>query len=89
MVVLHASSSTAKPFPIHNGGQLAFNPLAKPGAEDYGLLYAGVADGGSGGDPYKHAQDLSVAFGKILRIDPLGRDESQWQVRNSAVQPIC
>jgi hypothetical protein len=63
---------TAKPFPIHNGGQLAFNPLAKPGTEDYGLLYAGVADGGGGGDPYKHAQDLSVAFGKILRIDPLG-----------------
>jgi hypothetical protein len=65
---------TAKPFPIHNGGQLAFNSLAKPGSEDYGLLYAGVADGGSGGDPYKHAQDLSVAFGKILRIDPLGRN---------------
>jgi len=31
-------------------------------------------DGGSGGDPYKHAQDLSVAFGKILRIDPLGHN---------------
>jgi hypothetical protein len=65
---------TAKPFPIHNGGQLAFNPLAKPGSEDYGLLYAGVADGGSGGDPYHHAQNLSVAFGKILRIDPLGHN---------------
>ena len=30
---------TAKPFQIHNGGQLAFNPLAKPGSADYGLLY--------------------------------------------------
>jgi hypothetical protein len=63
---------TAKPFQIHNGGQLAFNPLAKPGSEDYGLLYVGVADGGNGGDPYNHAQNLSFAFGKILRIDPLG-----------------
>jgi Glucose / Sorbosone dehydrogenase len=65
---------TAKPFTIHNGGQLAFNPNAKPGNPDYGLLYVGVADGGNGGDPYKHAQNLSFAFGKILRIDPLGRN---------------
>jgi glucose/arabinose dehydrogenase len=63
---------TAKPFTIHNGGQIAFNSLAKPGSADYGLLYVGVADGGTGGDPYKHAQNLSFAFGKILRIDPLG-----------------
>lgn len=36
------------------------------------MLYIGVADGGNGGDPYKHAQNLKSAFGKILRIDPLG-----------------
>ncbi len=67
---------TAKPFSIHNGGQIAFNPLATPGSEDYGLLYVGVADGGNGGDPYKHGQNLSVAFGKILRIDPLGSNSA-------------
>ena len=70
---------TAKPFQIHNGGQLAFNPLARPGSPDYGLLYVGVADGGSGGDPYKHAQNLSFAFGKILRIDPLGSNSANGQ----------
>jgi hypothetical protein len=70
---------TAKAFQIHNGGQIAFNPLAKPGSADFGLLYVGVADGGNGGDPYKHAQDLSRAFGKILRIDPLGSNSANGQ----------
>jgi hypothetical protein len=66
----------ADPFPNHNGGQIAFNPLTRPGAPDFGLLYVGLADGGSRGpgDPYGHAQNLASAFGKILRIDPLGRN---------------
>lgn len=63
-----------QPFRNHNGGHIAFNPLAAPGDPDYGLLYVGVADGGSGGDPLNLAQDLGSAFGKILRIDPLGSD---------------
>jgi hypothetical protein len=61
----------AHPFGNHNGGHIAFNPLAKAGAGDFGLLYVGFADGGSGGDPFNQAQDRSSAFGKILRIDPL------------------
>jgi hypothetical protein len=64
----------AHPFANHNGGEIAFNPLARPGSPDFGLLYIGSADGGSGGDPYNHAQNLSSIFGKILRINPLGRD---------------
>ena len=61
-----------QPFGNHNGGQIGFNPLAEPGDPEFGLLYVGVADGGSGGDPLNLAQNLSVGFGKILRIDPLG-----------------
>lgn len=52
-----------QPFTNHNGGQLAFGPDR--------LLYVGVGDGGSGGDPQRHALDLSSRLGKILRIDPL------------------
>jgi hypothetical protein len=66
----------ARPFVNHNGGQLAFNPNARPGTGDYGLLYAGNADGGSGGDPMKVAQNLGILFGKILRIDPLGNNSA-------------
>jgi hypothetical protein len=65
-----------QPFGNHNGGQLSFNPLASPGSADYGLLYMGAADGGSGGDPMNMAQNLGSAFGKILRIDPLGKNSA-------------
>jgi glucose/arabinose dehydrogenase len=50
-----------QPFGNHKGGQLAF------GAD--GFLYLALGDGGSGGDPLGHGQDLNVLLGKILRID--------------------
>ena len=34
-----------------------------------GMLYVGMGDGGSGGDPENRAQDRSTLLGKILRID--------------------
>jgi len=51
-----------QPYSNHNGGQLAFGPDQ--------LLYIGVGDGGSAGDPERYALDLSSRLGKILRIDP-------------------
>lgn len=79
----------AQPYPNHNGGHAAFNPLAKPGAEDYGLLYIGLADGGSGGDPLKLAQNLNSAFGKILRIDPLGTNSANKNYGIPASNPFA
>lgn len=61
-----------QPFANHNGGQIGFNPLAEDGDADFGMLYVGIADGGSGGDPMNLAQNLGAGFGKIFRIDPLG-----------------
>ena len=63
-----------QPFANHNGGMAAFNPLARAGQPDFGLLYVGIGDGGSGGDPLSTAQNLGNGFGKIFRIDPSGRD---------------
>lgn len=51
----------AQPFANHNGGHLAFGPD--------GLLYAGLGDGGSGGDPEGNAQNPGTYLGKLLRID--------------------
>ncbi len=51
-------------FSNHNGGQLAIGPD--------GYLYAGVGDGGSGGDPNNHGQSLNTLLAKILRIDVEG-----------------
>jgi len=63
-----------QPFANHNGGLVAFNPLARQGQPDFGMLYIGNADGGSGGDPMNMAQNMESPFGKILRIDPSGRN---------------
>ena len=38
-----------------------------------------MADGGSGGDPLNNAQNLGSAFGKILRLDPLGSNSANGQ----------
>ncbi len=63
-----------QPFANHNGGAIAFNPTARPGTADFGMLYVGIGDGGSGGDPMNLSQNLGSAFGKIFRIDPLGKN---------------
>ena len=78
-----------QPFGNHNGGQLAFNPTASPGDPDFGMLYVGSADGGSGGDPLNLSQDLSSAFGKILRIDPLGSNSANGQYGIPADNPFA
>ena len=78
-----------QPFGNHNGGQVGFNPLPVPGDPDFGLLYIGVADGGSGGDPLDLAQNLGRAFGKILRIDPLGSDSANGRYGIPADNPFA
>jgi glucose/arabinose dehydrogenase len=58
-----------QPFANHNGGAVAFGPD--------GMLYIGMGDGGSGGDPMGNGQRLDTHLGKILRIDvdvPAGQD---------------
>src|SRR5229473_73896 len=57
--------TVSQPFTNHKGGQLAFGP--EPGPDH--LLYAGLGDGGSGGDPLNNGQNVNVLLGKILRID--------------------
>ncbi len=50
-----------QPYANHNGGHIAFGPD--------GMLYIGFGDGGSGGDPHGHGQNLQSRLGKLLRID--------------------
>ena len=50
-----------QPFTNHNGGLVAFGPD--------GMLYVGLGDGGSGGDPQGHGQDVTTLLGSMLRLD--------------------
>jgi glucose/arabinose dehydrogenase len=50
-----------QPFSNHNGGQILFGPD--------GMLYIGLGDGGSSGDPGGRGQALTDLLGSILRVD--------------------
>jgi glucose/arabinose dehydrogenase len=61
---LSADTVLAVPHPVesnHNGGQLQFGPDGK--------LYAGLGDGGGGGDTAGNAQNKHRLLGKLLRLD--------------------
>jgi glucose/arabinose dehydrogenase len=58
-------------FDNHNGGQLQFGPD--------GFLYAGTGDGGSGGDPHNHSQNLGSRLGKLLRLN-VNKAAAKWKV---------
>lgn len=51
-----------QPYANHNGGNVVVT--------DDGLLWLGLGDGGSGGDPQGNGQDPSTLLGALLRIDP-------------------
>jgi glucose/arabinose dehydrogenase len=68
-----ADSASAKlvlrvdqPYANHNGGMVAFGPD--------GMLYIGLGDGGSAGDPKENGQDPTTLLGAMLRIDVEGAD---------------
>jgi glucose/arabinose dehydrogenase len=56
-----------QPFSNHNGGLIVFGPD--------GMLYIGMGDGGSGGDPQNHAQRPGTLLGALLRIDVRGAQQ--------------
>jgi glucose/arabinose dehydrogenase len=50
-----------QPFVNHNGGQILFGPD--------GMLYIGLGDGGSEGDPGGRGQSVTDLLGDVLRVD--------------------
>ncbi|RMG10381.1 MAG: hypothetical protein D6731_17545 [Planctomycetota bacterium] len=53
--------TVGQPYSNHNGGMIAFGP------DD--MLYVGLGDGGSGGDPQGNGQNKNTLLGAILRLD--------------------
>ena len=67
--------SVDHPASNHNGGLVLFGPD--------GLLYAGLGDGGGGGDQHGargNGQNRSTLLGKILRIDPRRAGDRPYRV---------
>jgi glucose/arabinose dehydrogenase len=60
-----------QPYVNHNGGELQFDRK--------GLLYVGMGDGGSEGDPQNRSQRTGERLGKLLRINPLAKG-ARWQM---------
>jgi hypothetical protein len=57
----------------HPMADMVFNPLARPGHDDYGNLYISLGDGAQGETPgpsHTIPQRLDSLLGKILRITP-------------------
>jgi Glucose / Sorbosone dehydrogenase len=75
--VAHVVMNLTHPF-----GNVEFNPTAKPGTPDYGLLYTSGSDLGfsNGGGPNARnpaqTQRLDTVIGAILRIDPRSPSQS-------------
>jgi glucose/arabinose dehydrogenase len=61
-----------QPFANHNGGNVVFGP------DD--MLYIGMGDGGSAGDPQDNAENRNALLGKMLRIDPRRRGNAAYTV---------
>ena len=78
-----------QPFANHNGSHISFNPFVSPSDADFGMLYVGVGDGGSGGDPLTLAQNLGSPFGKILRLNPLGSNSANGKYGVPAGNPFA
>ena len=61
-----------QPYANHNGGDLVFGPD--------GLLWIGLGDGGSEGDPNNTSQNPGTPLGKMLRMDVGTGQYSMWAV---------
>ena len=74
---------------IHGLQDIIFNPMAKPGDEDFGNLYIGVGDGGSveNGAAFltRHPDHI---WGSIIRINPEGKNSANGHYGIPAENPF-
>ena len=68
------------PYVEHGIQEIAFNPLAKPGNKDYGMLYLCVGDGGCVDEGYPFlTHSIEKIWGTLLRINPGGSNSTNGQ----------
>ncbi|MEX1240233.1 MAG: PQQ-dependent sugar dehydrogenase [Cyclobacteriaceae bacterium] len=74
---------------MHGVQEITFNPNAKPGDQDFGLLYVGIGDGAcvESGYPFL-VQRIQEPWGSILRIDPRGNNSANKQYGIPSTNPF-
>jgi glucose/arabinose dehydrogenase len=70
--------SIDQPYANHNGGGIF--------VDQAGLLWIGMGDGGSAGDPENRAQNLDSLLGKMLRIDPSPSGDKPYSIPSDRVE---
>ncbi|MBG9378614.1 PQQ-dependent sugar dehydrogenase [Panacibacter sp. DH6] len=73
---------------IHGMQEIAFNPFAKKGDEDYGLLYGGIGDGGCTENGFLLAHNKANLWGTVIRIDPSGSNSRNRRYGIPATNPF-
>lgn len=74
---------------IHGLQEIAFNPNARVGDPDYGLLYLGIGDAGSVENGFPSLVTAEDAYlGTVFRIDPAGRNSANGQYGISPFNPF-
>ena len=76
--------------PIHGVQEIAFNPTAKQGSDDYGLLYLSTGDGGASENGYSFlCADKHNPWSSVWRIDPLARNSRNKQYGIPPTNPFA
>jgi mono/diheme cytochrome c family protein len=75
---------------IHGVQEITFNPLAKPGSQDYGLLYISMGDGGATENGYAFlCQSPAQIWSSVIRINPQGNNSRNGQYGIPAINPFA
>jgi len=74
----------------HGVQEITFNPLSSVDSTDYGLLYIGIGDGGSGESGHTElCNSNKTIWGSIIRIDPMGRTSTNGQYGIPSINPYA
>lgn len=75
---------------IHGVQDITFDPHAKPGSPEYGLLYIGVGDGGASENGYPFiCNTKSRVWSSVLRINPGGTNSKNGRYGIPAINPYA
>ncbi|QNF35916.1 PQQ-dependent sugar dehydrogenase [Adhaeribacter swui] len=75
---------------IHGVQEITFNPFAKPGSPEYGLLYIGIGDGGAAEQKYSFlCNSNKTVWSTVLRIDPRGNNSKNGKYGIPAINPFA